>query len=93
MYEVIVGNIGTVHTGNNPIEARKVYGEYKTLSQSGHGRAAGEPVTIMRDGDIDLEYIPKEVCRYCGGNCPNEPDDSENLCDGFAGDIDGLYDA
>ena len=33
----------------------------------------------------------EEECRYCGGNCPNEPDDSEYLCDGFAGDIDGLY--
>jgi hypothetical protein len=32
-----------------------------------------------------------EECRYCGGNCPNEPGDSEYLCDGFAGDIDGLY--
>lgn len=30
-------------------------------------------------------------CYYCGGNCPNEPDDSKDLCDGFAGDIDGLY--
>lgn len=29
-------------------------------------------------------------CPYCGGNCPNEPDDSANLCDGYAGDIDGL---
>jgi CO dehydrogenase/acetyl-CoA synthase alpha subunit len=33
----------------------------------------------------------EESCHYCQGNCPNEPDDSENLCDGFAGDIDGLY--
>lgn len=33
--------------------------------------------------------LPEE-CPYCGGNCPNEPDDSPNLCDGFAGDIDGL---
>mgnify|MGYP001188432221 CR=1 FL=1 len=32
-----------------------------------------------------------EECRYCGGNCPNEPDDSKYLCDGFAGDIDSLY--
>ena len=30
-------------------------------------------------------------CRYCGGNCENEPEDSKHLCDGFAGDIDGLY--
>ncbi len=32
-----------------------------------------------------------EKCKYCGGNCPNEPADSEHLCDGFAGDIDNLY--
>lgn len=31
------------------------------------------------------------ACAYCGGNCPDEPEDSENLCDGFAGDIDNLY--
>ena len=30
-------------------------------------------------------------CYYCGGNCPNELEDSEFLCDGFAGDIDELY--
>ena len=29
-------------------------------------------------------------CKYCGGDCVNEPEDSEFLCDGFAGDIDGL---
>ena len=32
-----------------------------------------------------------EICGYCGGNCPNEPENSEHLCDGFAGDIDELY--
>ena len=32
-----------------------------------------------------------EECCYCGGNCPNELEDSEFLCDGFAGDIDNLY--
>lgn len=37
------------------------------------------------------EAFPKEECAYCGGDCPNEPDDSEYLCDGFAGDIDELY--
>ena len=30
-------------------------------------------------------------CYYCGGNCPNEPKDSEFLCDSYAGDIDDLY--
>jgi len=32
-----------------------------------------------------------EKCYYCGGNCPNEPKDSEFLCDSYAGDIDNLY--
>jgi polygalacturonase len=32
----------------------------------------------------------KESCYYCGGDCTNQPEDSEHLCDGFAGDIDGL---
>jgi hypothetical protein len=31
-----------------------------------------------------------DECPYCGGDCPNQPEDSEHLCDGFAGDIDEL---
>ena len=29
-----------------------------------------------------------EPCRYCGGDCPNQPD---YMCDGYSGDIDNLY--
>lgn len=43
------------------------------------------------DGEYYVVEVEKEQCSYCGGNCPNEDDDSENLCDGFAGNIDGLY--
>jgi len=35
--------------------------------------------------------LPKpisEPCRYCGGDCPNQPD---YICDGYSGDIDNLY--
>ena len=32
-----------------------------------------------------------EKCYYCGGDCANQPEDSEFLCDGYAGDIDDLY--
>lgn len=42
------------------------------------------------EGQIII-YTGIYECRYCGKNCPNEPDDSEYLCDGFAGDIDNLY--
>lgn len=37
------------------------------------------------------KYELQVSCAYCGGNCPNEPDDSEFLCDGFSGDIEDLY--
>ena len=35
-------------------------------------------------------------CKYCGGNCPEQVDKNgearaEFVCDGYAGDIDGLY--
>lgn len=40
---------------------------------------------------VKEELVEEKTCYYCGGNCPNEPDDSEFLCDGFSGDIDGLY--
>lgn len=56
-YEVVVGNVGTVLRTNNPIEARKTYGEYKRVSQQDHGRSSGEDVTILRDGDVMLEHI------------------------------------
>jgi len=39
---------------------------------------------------IPMENKNKEICPYCEGNCPNEPEDSEWLCDGYAGDIDNL---
>jgi hypothetical protein len=57
-YEVIVGNIGTVVETNNPIVARAAYGEYKRQSQSGYGRAANEPVVVLKDGEVDIEYNP-----------------------------------
>ena len=36
------------------------------------------------------------TCKYCGGNCPEQVDKNgearaEFICDGYAGDIDGLY--
>ena len=55
-YRVTVGNIGLVHEGNNPVEARGVYGDYKRQSQSGYGRAAGEPVILWRNDEVSIEY-------------------------------------
>lgn len=55
-YQVIVGNIGTVFDGDNPVDANKSYGEYKRLSESGYGRAGGEDVYLMKDGELKYEH-------------------------------------
>jgi hypothetical protein len=49
--EVIVTNIGTVYKGQHSFEARKVFTEYKKLSQANHGRPSGESVYLCRDGE------------------------------------------
>ena len=41
------------------------------------------------DWAIDSVYeADKPPCLYCEGNCPN---DEDHACDGYLGDIDGLY--
>ena len=44
--------------------------------------AAGAAIGDKMTDDIE------EECKYCGGDCPN---DEEHACDGYLGDIDGLY--
>jgi len=56
-YEVIVGNIGTVHTCNNPVDACRVYGDYKKQSEANIGRASGESVVVMEDHEFYMEYV------------------------------------
>lgn len=56
-YEVIVGNIGTVYSGTNGFEANTKFATYSGQSKSNYGRAAGEDVTIMKDGEITREYV------------------------------------
>jgi hypothetical protein len=60
-YEVIVGNIGRVHEGGNFIRACGVFVDYMRQSDKGVGRAAGEPVYLMKDGDVRREHTPRRV--------------------------------
>jgi hypothetical protein len=58
-YEVIVGNIGSVYSGNSLKEANRKFSTYVRQSRQGTGRAAGEDVTMMRDGEPFKENYGK----------------------------------
>jgi len=58
MYEVIVGNIGKVHEGDDKSTAQEAYDEYVRQSNTNYGRAANEPVTLFVDGEPKKEYQP-----------------------------------
>lgn len=55
-YEVVVGNLGYVHTGNNQKAALRCYREYVTISKAGVGKVGNEQVTLFRDGEILKEH-------------------------------------
>lgn len=58
LYEVAVGNIGVVHTGNVRAEARAVYNGYVKKSRSGEGRGAYEGVTLFKNSEVLVAYDP-----------------------------------
>ena len=80
-YEVIVGNIGSVYRGSDNAEALSVFEEYSSQSRQGYGRASGEPVTLMADGEPKEEYDPREGLANICPNC-NGLDEFCTLCDG-----------
>lgn len=59
-YTVLVGNIGLVHTGHDLKQADAVFDDYRDQSEKGIGRAAGEPVTLCRDGEPIREFLIPE---------------------------------
>lgn len=62
-YEVIVGNVGSVYAGNDPVMANGVFATYRDDSAAGVGRAAYEPVTLLIEDEIFEEYLPKVAYR------------------------------
>ena len=55
-YEVVVGNVGTVHTGNLRNLAVVSYSTGVELSTAKCGRTMGEPVTLFEDGEPIMEH-------------------------------------
>ena len=58
-YQVIVGNIGTAHDGNNKKVAQKHYKDYVNISKEPFGRASGEQVSLIMNGEPIMDYIPE----------------------------------
>lgn len=59
-YEVIVGNIGTMPYTSKKL-AMECYTTYVNLSKSDHGRASGESVTLLKNGEIIEEHTPIDI--------------------------------
>ena len=55
-WQVFVGNVGTVYDGENLTVALRIYQDSRWRSKENIGRMAGEPVTVMRDGEPWAEY-------------------------------------
>lgn len=56
MWEVIVGNVGTVYSGSEDL-ARVAYAQYVEYSEAPTGRCSGEAVTLMHDGEPVQEFV------------------------------------
>ena len=54
-HEIIVGNIGTVYSGNDESQATAKWNSYVLASREPQGRASGETVTWLEDGEIRCE--------------------------------------
>lgn len=60
MFEVIVGNIGRVHSGEHEVSARREFNHYARLARQGYGRYAYEGAVLLRDGEIIKECPAKQ---------------------------------
>lgn len=56
-HEIVVGNIGSVYAGTSRVKATHAFHTYVDHSKTGYGRAAGENVVWLIDGEIAREYI------------------------------------
>jgi len=60
-FEVIAGNVGTVYSGNNYMQAIRKYQAYVKLSKADTGRVSGESVVLFNDGEPIHEHGEKEI--------------------------------
>ena len=58
-YSVVVGNIGTVIETDNLETARSKYQDYVAISKEKIGKASGEPVYLLQNGEPLETYEPE----------------------------------
>lgn len=56
MYEVIVGNIGIVYSGDCGHKANVMWETYVKQSLEGSSRCSGENIFLMRNGEVVKEH-------------------------------------
>jgi hypothetical protein len=80
-----------------PYQIEKTIGDQLTPAALAYWNGCGrelreEVIAEVQHNDIDAGIRLVEewanACNYCGGNCP---DDEAHACDGYLGDVDGLY--
>lgn len=86
-HTIIVGNIGTACTTTDNDLAAQEFGNWIRASKTSNGRAAGESVTWMRDGEPYKGYEPPHPL----DTLPDHELTAEQLDEKYNGDGDGEH--
>jgi len=85
------GLIGSyMEIGQHGDASKSLITDLEPASKEEYAKLAAELKRIGYDIVMAESVNEAAECKYCGGDCPN---DEEHACDGYLGDIDGLYEA
>jgi len=76
--------------GQHGDASKSLITDLEPASKEEYAKLAAELKRIGYDIVMAESVNEAAECKYCGGDCPN---DEEHACDGYLGDIDGLYEA
>jgi hypothetical protein len=57
-YQIVVGNLGTVYSGNDISIAYADWRAYCDMVELPHGRSSGESVALFINDEIEQEFYP-----------------------------------
>jgi hypothetical protein len=85
-YQVFVGNIGTVYSGDDRDKAHATYRAYVNLSDKAYGRGAREVVSLMENGNTIEEFNPPVPLNH-----GHDIGIDSGVCEVYGTDDDGDY--